>query len=504
MFQLASLWTLFLRSIAVIGQLGGNIFINVALSAIIQVPSTFFACWSTKAWGRKKTLIIANVLAGVSIFLIGFVPSDPAWIKSTLSTIGMFGLALAFPTVYIYSGELFPTVLRNIGVGTSSMCARIGSMVAPFVAALASVQFWIPPIWVCCLAGVAKFPTSWHMMSIIFIAPPIKTSCVDSNITDFCSSECPGIEYDTFGRQKPMVFAIALQSIAGLIEAFSPWFPLFVIMRFLAAVATAGTLLISFVLLMEIVGTKYRMILGCLSHIPYFIGHASMVAISYYLRDWREFQIAISAPTMVLLFYFWVLPESPRWQLSMGKKEEATRVLKKAAAYNKLPTEAIDGDITAYLQKRSVNDTEGKKGNLLDLVKTKIILRYTVLMCVCWWVSILPKDPTWLKPTFACLGIFGITLSFVTIYTYSIELFPTFIRNAAMGVTSTFARMGSMLAPFAATWGGGADNWLPPTMFSVACTVASLVCLKLPETLGKDLPETVEDTEMLEMKQTKK
>ncbi|KAJ8931773.1 hypothetical protein NQ314_015305 [Rhamnusium bicolor] len=102
-----------------IGQLGGNIFVNVALSAIIQIPSTCFACWSTKAWGRKKTLIIANIVSGISLLLIGFVPADPAWIKSTLSTIGMFGLALAFPTVYIYSGELFPTVVRNVGVGTS-------------------------------------------------------------------------------------------------------------------------------------------------------------------------------------------------------------------------------------------------------------------------------------------------------------------------------------------------------------------------------------------------
>lgn len=78
--------------------------------------------------------------------LAGFVPSDPSWIQTILSTSGMFGLALAFPTVYIYSGELFPTVVRNIGVGTSSMCARIGSMVAPFVATLTTIQPWIPPV----------------------------------------------------------------------------------------------------------------------------------------------------------------------------------------------------------------------------------------------------------------------------------------------------------------------------------------------------------------------
>lgn len=58
----------------------------------------------------------------------------------------MFGLALSFPTVYIYSGELFPTVVRNIGVGTSSMCARIGSMIAPFIATLNTVHYWIPPV----------------------------------------------------------------------------------------------------------------------------------------------------------------------------------------------------------------------------------------------------------------------------------------------------------------------------------------------------------------------
>lgn len=50
---------------------GGNIFVNVALSAIIQIPSTLFACWTTKAWGRKRTLIIANLLSGISFFLIG-------------------------------------------------------------------------------------------------------------------------------------------------------------------------------------------------------------------------------------------------------------------------------------------------------------------------------------------------------------------------------------------------------------------------------------------------
>lgn len=52
----------------------------------------------------------------------------------------MAGLSLAFPTVYIYSGELFPTTVRNIGVGICSMCCRIGAIVAPHVASLNKVN----------------------------------------------------------------------------------------------------------------------------------------------------------------------------------------------------------------------------------------------------------------------------------------------------------------------------------------------------------------------------
>lgn len=53
-----------------------------------------------------------------------------------------------------------------------------------------------------------------------------------------------------------MVLAVVLQAVSGLAAAFSPWFPLFLIMRFLAALATGGTMVTSFVLVMELVGKE--------------------------------------------------------------------------------------------------------------------------------------------------------------------------------------------------------------------------------------------------------
>jgi MFS family permease len=62
----------------------------------------------------------------------------PEWPQVILAALGLVGMSVAFPTVYLYSAELFPTVVRNVGVGSSSMCARVGSMVAPYITSLAS------------------------------------------------------------------------------------------------------------------------------------------------------------------------------------------------------------------------------------------------------------------------------------------------------------------------------------------------------------------------------
>lgn len=50
------------------------------------------------------------------------------------------------------------------------------------------------------------------------------------------------------GRKKPLMIAIALQSVTGFTSAFAPWYELFLILKFICALATGGTMLISFVL----------------------------------------------------------------------------------------------------------------------------------------------------------------------------------------------------------------------------------------------------------------
>ncbi|KAG5891587.1 hypothetical protein JTB14_022252 [Gonioctena quinquepunctata] len=467
-------------------------------------------------------------------------------------------------------------------------------------------------IWVCLIIFLVKFPVAWHQLSIVFIAPRLDIYCIDNNSTKACSKLCPNYSFDTsvftktiatewnlvcdreylsklaqtvtmlgilfgnmlfgylsdrYGRRKPLVWAVIIQGVSGLAAAFSPWFLLFLVMRFIAALATGGTMITSFVLIMEIVGTPWRTVVGIIYQIPFNLGHLLMPLISYYERDWRYFQAAISAPSLLLVIYFWILPESPRWQLAMGNKEPAIETLKKAAKCNKLPTEKIEADVDLYLENKKEKQTGQKKANIVDLIRTPIMRMYTIaigfnwLVCglcffgvsqfigqlggnifinvaisaviqvpgtltACWvtkaWgrkktlifadiitgvsvlaIAIVPASTPWMKTALASIGMFGLALSFPTVYIYSGELYPTVVRNVGVGTSSMCARIGSMVAPFVATL-DTVEPWIPPIIFGIVPLIGAILCYKLPETLDCKLPDTIEEAEEFDKRKAKK
>ena len=55
---------------------------------------------------------------------------------SALAVTGRMIIGIAFGVAYIYTVELSPTILRSNAMSTSSICARVGGVIAPFIGQL--------------------------------------------------------------------------------------------------------------------------------------------------------------------------------------------------------------------------------------------------------------------------------------------------------------------------------------------------------------------------------
>ena len=83
---------------------------------------------------QPKTLIFGG-LACVSMMFV----ESKSLASIVLPLVGKFFLTGGYGGIYVYTAEIFPTVLRNYGVGICSSVARIGGKVENYF----FKEFWI-------------------------------------------------------------------------------------------------------------------------------------------------------------------------------------------------------------------------------------------------------------------------------------------------------------------------------------------------------------------------
>ena len=89
------------------------------------------------------------------------------------------------------------------------------------------------------------------------------------------------------------------------------------------------------------------------------------------------------------------------------------------------------------------------------------------------------------------VGIFGMAGTYNLVYIYTSELFPTVVRNAALGLTTQASGIGSIIAPVVVV-AGRYHSALPFAIFGAMAIAGSLLSLGLPETLHQPMFETLE------------
>lgn len=104
----------------------------------------------------------------------------------------------------------------------------------------------------------------------------------------------------------------------------------------------------------------------------------------------------------------------------------------------------------------------------------------------------IPSGMTWLSTLFWLMGKFAISCSFMCIFVYGSEIFPTTMRNACIGLCSVIARIGGIVAPYVKLL-ETINPLLPMVFFGTVSILAGLFTLFLPETKNRALPSSLGD-----------
>jgi OCT family organic cation transporter-like MFS transporter 4/5 len=115
-------------------DLGVNPYLSFLISAAVEILAYIVSHAILDRLGRKLPYVVSLAFAGFSCFSIGFVSDTNIVVVLAMS--GKFFASMSYAIIYLYSSELFPTSIRNTGMGCCSMMARIGSMTAPLMIGL--------------------------------------------------------------------------------------------------------------------------------------------------------------------------------------------------------------------------------------------------------------------------------------------------------------------------------------------------------------------------------
>lgn len=362
---------------------------------------------------------------------------------------------------------------------------------------------------------------------------------------------------DSFGRKTVFVWAGVLQLIFGISVAFSTDYYTFVAIRFIYGIFGSGSYIAGFVLTMELVGPSRRTICGVTFQIMFALGIMLLAAYGYLIDNRFYLQIVYALHAVVLLPHWFLMDESPRWLWAQGRARESVAIIEKALKMNG-STENIDTPVLVSQCKVScAKYSDDSSSGTCNLFKTPNMLKKTLIISGCWFansvvyyglslntgklngnpyfiaflmgvvelpsyiiimyyldrighralistmmllggisclvVVTLPNGST-AATSVVMVGKLFISGSYSIIYKYSAELFPTVVRSSGVGLGSMCASVSGALTPLISLL-DTLNPKIPTLIFGFLALLSGFSTFFLPETIGRILPQSLEDGE---------
>ncbi|XP_028178695.1 organic cation transporter protein-like isoform X2 [Ostrinia furnacalis] len=185
---------------------------------------------------------------------------------------------------------------------------------------------------------------------------------------------------DKFGRKRILMGMLVTQSALAILSLLVRSYVQYVAVRLIMGLVSVSVVYAAFVLSVELVGGKWVTIAGVCNFFPLPLAYIIVSLLSIVMPNWRDLQLTLSLPGCLLLLLWFVLPESPRWLLSMGRTQEAKVILEKAAKFNGREVPA-DLDKLLMLDRAANHDEEPS----VMLLFRGHLLKRTICLFVAWF-----------------------------------------------------------------------------------------------------------------------
>ncbi|VDP07599.1 unnamed protein product [Soboliphyme baturini] len=110
-------------------------YLTFSLNGLVEIPAYFVSWALVNRLGRRKPLCAMLTLTAVACFIAICLPEGYTWtvMHGVLAVLARFFVSISFATICVFFNELYPTSLRGIGMGLTTMVTSVGMIFAPYM-----------------------------------------------------------------------------------------------------------------------------------------------------------------------------------------------------------------------------------------------------------------------------------------------------------------------------------------------------------------------------------